>query len=210
MKITAISAQKRDSNRVNVYVEGKYRFSLDDYQLVDLGVKVGNDYGEEQLIGLENESRFGKAYARTLEYCLLRPHSQREIEDYLRRKTKPKLDKNSRLRPGITPDIARRVVDRLIQKGYINDEKFARFWVENRFVNKGISTRKLRAELYKKGVSSKLIETVLDESERNDENEIEKIIEKKRSRYTDESKLIAYLARQGFDYDDIKNAIKID
>jgi hypothetical protein len=41
MKITGITAQQRDKNRINVMVDGKYRFSLDILQLGDLGIKVG-------------------------------------------------------------------------------------------------------------------------------------------------------------------------
>lgn len=207
MKITSISIQRRDNNRVNVSVDGKYRFSLDSYQLIELGVKVGREYGEEELVALEQESQFGKIYGRALEYCLMRPHSVREVQQYLYKKTRPKRDKTGELRPGIAPEITARVFERLIEKGYVDDNKFARFWVENRFVGKGISKRKLRSELMTKGINSTIIGQILSETERNDTDEMKKIILKKRSHYPDDNKLIAYLARQGFDYDEIKRAI---
>ena len=81
MKITNLTAQQRDPNRVNVSVEGKYRFSLDIAQIVSLGVKVGREYTEQELAELEQESQFGKLYARALEYFLMRPHSAREVQD---------------------------------------------------------------------------------------------------------------------------------
>lgn len=207
MKITSVSVQKRDNNRVNVSVDGKYRFSLDTYQLIELGVKVGREYDEEELVALEQESQFGKIYGRALEYCLMRPHSVREVQQYLYKKTRPKRDKTGELRPGIAPEITARVFERLIEKGYVDDNKFARFWVENRFVGKGISKRKLRFELITKGINSTIISQILSETERNDTDEIKKIIIKKRSHYPDDKKLIVYLARQGFDYDEIKRAI---
>lgn len=207
MKITSISIQKRDNNRVNVSVDGKYRFSLDSYQLIELGVKVGREYDEEELVALEQESQFGKIYGRALEYCLMRPHSVREVQQYLYKKTRPKRDKTGGLRPGISPEITARVFERLIEKGYVDDNKFARFWVENRFVGKGISKRKLRSELITKGINSTIIGQILSETERNDTDEMKKIILKKRSHYPDNNKLTAYLARQGFDYDEIKRAI---
>jgi len=207
MKITSISAQVRDQNRVNVSVDGKYRFSLDTYQLIDLGIKVGLEFDETQLVALEQESRFGKVYARALEYCLTRPHSGREVRDYLYRKTRPTRDKTGELKSGISTEITSRVFDRLSEKGYIDDIKFAHFWVENRSVTKGVSHRKLVAELRVKGVGSLIIEQEFDASGRNDNNEIQKIIAKKRSHYPDDKKLMAYLARLGFDYDDIKQAL---
>ena len=222
MKITAISAQQRNPNRVNVSVDGAYRFSLDVFQLVDLAIKVGKEYSEQELNSLEQESAFGKLYARALEYTMLRPHSAREIRDYLWRKTrdqrvlrkpsekqKQKGNFESKIveKPGVSQEIADRVFDRLVEKGYIDDEKFTRYWVENRNQTKGMSQRKLVNELRLKGVEASIIERALSETERSDESEIQKIITKKRSKYADDQKLIQYLARQGFSYDDIKTAL---
>ena len=208
LKITSISLQVRDKNRVNVSVNGKYRFSLDYTQLADLGVKVGNEYTEEQLAELENESQFGKLYMRALEYSLMRPHSQYELSQYLYRKTRDTLTKTGSIKKGVSKALTERVYDRIILKGYVNDEAFARYWVENRQLRKGISKRKLQAELAAKGVDRSIVESLLSETERSDEEEIQKIIEKKAGRYADEQKLTAYLARQGFGYEDIKQAIE--
>lgn len=207
MKITAIALQTRDKNRVNISVDGRYRFSLNVYQLADFGIKVGREYDETELVALERESQFGKVYGRALEYCLMRLRSAREVRDYLYRKTRSTFDKTGKSRPGVAPEITARVFDRLTNKGYIDDTKFAQYWVENRSLTKGVSFRKLTSELYAKGVNKNIIEQVLNETERNDSHEIQKIIAKKRVRYPDEKKLIMYLARIGFDYDDIKQAL---
>lgn len=212
MKITAISAQVRNPDRVNVSVDGKFRFSLDIFQLAGLGVKVGKEFDEEGLAALEGESSYGKLYTKSLEYCMLRPHSSREMRDYLWRKTRATKYKsrNGELkeRAGVAQEITERVYDRLVEKGYIDDEKFARWWVENRNLRKGTSQRKLQAELAAKGVPRSVVSVVLRETTRNDGDELQKMIEKKRAKYPDEQKLIAYLARQGFSYDDIKMALQ--
>lgn len=49
-------------------------FSLDVFQVADLGIRVGKEYTDSELTALETESQFGKLYARALEYCLMRPH----------------------------------------------------------------------------------------------------------------------------------------
>lgn len=210
MKITGISVQARDKNRVNVSVDGKYRFSLDILQIADLGIKVGKEYSDAELAALEEESQFGKLYTRALEYCLMRPRSQREMRDYLYKKTRDTRTKTGTIRKGVPPALTERVFDRLAMKGYIDDEKFAQFWIENRNLRKGTSRRKLASELAAKGVDRTVVDRLLGESERTDENELQKIIAKKRSRYSDEQKLMAYLARQGFSYDDIKAALAED
>ncbi len=207
MKITAITAQVKDKNRVNVMVDGAYRFSLDIFQYADLGIKVGREYTDEELTALETESQFGKLYARTLEYCLMRPHSAKEVRDYLYRKTRDTRSKTGEVRKGVTLELTSRVFDRLVEKGYINDEKFTRYWAENRSLTKGASSRKLTAELRAKGVDSSIIESALATSERSDIHELQKVIAKKLGRYPDERKFIAYLAGQGFRYDDIKQAL---
>lgn len=209
MKITSISAQIKNRDRVNVSVDGKYRFSLDVYQVVELGIRVGNEYSDQELVGLESESLFGKVYSRALEYCLMRPHSSQEVRDYLWRKTRTTRRQNPESgqvieKPGVPVEVTGRVFDRLVEKGYVDDEKFARYWVENRNQSKGISIRKLVAELLLKGVGRNVIEDVMQNRTREESSEIKKVILKKRSRYPDEQKLIAYLMRQGFSYSTIR------
>lgn len=215
MRITDISLQAKNPNRVNISVDGKYRFSLDVFQVGELGIKKNNDYSEAEIVGFETESQFGKLYARTLEYAMLRPRSVKEIRDYLWKKTlttKYKSRKTGEIKdkPGISKEITERVLERVQQKGYVNDEQFTRWWVENRNQTKGSSLRKLRSELQSKGVASAVVDAALLASTRSDEDELKKIIAKKAKRYDDEQKLMQYLARQGFSYDDIKRALMPD
>lgn len=215
MRVTAFTEQKNSPNRINVMVDGKYRFSLDVFQIADLGIKVGAEYSEDQLLGFETESQFGKLYARALEYCLMRPHSGKEVRDYLFRKTLSRKTKNKRTGElktveGVSETVTERVFKRLSEKGYIDDDRFARFWIENRNQRKGTSIRKLQAELTSKGVSRSIVDRLIAESDRNDSDELSKVIAKKAHRYDDQAKLIHYLARQGFGYDDIKQALDND
>lgn len=213
MKITDISLQARDKNRVNISVDGKYRFSLDVFQVGELGIKIGCEYTDEELTVLEDESQFGKLYARAMEYCLMRPRSVKEMRDYLRRKTRTTKKRSPETgeiteRPGVKPEITERVLARLIDKKYLDDEKFARFWLEQRFLQKGTSVRRLKLELAQKGIERETIERLISENIRSDDEELQKIIAKKRYKYAgDEQKFMAYLARQGFSYDDIRSAL---
>lgn len=211
MQITGITLQAKNPNRVNISVDKKYRFSLDLYQLAEIGLKKGQEIDEDQLAVFEQESEFGKLYARSLEYALMRPRSSKEMYDYLQRRSRATKylgrDGTVRDREAVSTIILDRVYDRLKQKGYIDDYKFTRFWVENRHQNKGASRRKLENELRIKGVPSSVISEVLSETDRTDDTEIQKIIAKKRHKYTDNQKFMAYLARQGFSYDDIRTAL---
>lgn len=195
-KITDLRQGVKNENRVNIFVNGKYSFSLDISQVVDFHLKKGIEISAEQLEEYKKASEFGKLYQRTLEWVLTRPRSVRETSDYLFKKTfEKKLDKN----------YIDRIIEKLVEKKYLDDAKFAAYYVENRFVKKGISKKRLRMELIKKGVASSIVDEAL--GGRNDKEEIKKMILKKRGRYDDE-KLTAYLCRQGFDYQLVKDLVR--
>lgn len=211
--ITKLASGVRDANRVNVFLDGKFAFSLDVAQVVELQVKVGQKVDAERLEVLRSASEFGKLYQRTLEWILTRPHSIRETRDYLRRRQQKRIMANrQRARdekksfPEIQNETIELVIERLIQRGYLDDRKFADYYIENRFVKKGVSTKRLRMELQKKGVSGEEIEAALATGARDDESELQKMLLKKRARY-DDQKLIAYLVRQGFDYHKVVEAV---
>ena len=187
-KITELKQGVKNPNRVNVFVDEVFAFSLDVAQVVDYKLKVGMQLTEEQLAELRRASEFGKLYQRALEWALVRPRSRKEVQDYLYKKIyERKLDKK----------YIDEIIEKLMKKKYVDDRRFAEFWVENRFVKKGVSQKRLRMELMKKGVSKDIIEEVLDG--RDDKEEILKIIARKRDKY-DDDKLISYLCRQGFSY----------
>ncbi len=213
--ITDIKQAVKNPNRANIFVNGKYRFSLDIFQLTQLNVKIGAKFSEDEILNLEQQSEFGKLYALGLNYCLMRPHSEKEIRDYLWRKTLNRKLRNKKTgefyeKKGVSKVSAEQALQRLIEKGYVDDFKFAKFWIENRNQRKGSSIKKLKSELFSKGVSDEIIEQILASSKRNDSEEIQKIIAKKAKKYADEKKLVAYLARQGFSYDEIKRALSKD
>ena len=181
--------------------------------MTDLNLKVGRELSDGELEELQEESQFGKLYARAMEYCLARPRSVKELRDYLWRKTRPTKKRSPKTgeiteRPGVKPEITERVLARLIEKQYLDDEKFARFWLEHRFLQKGTSVRRLKLELAQKGIDRETIEQLVSENIRSDDEELRKIIAKKRHKYAgDQQKFMVYLARQGFSYDDVVSAL---
>ena len=187
--ITDLKQGVKNPDRVNVFVDSKFSFSLDVAQVVDLKIKIGRKITEEELAELQQASEFGKLYQKTLEWVLMRPRSEKETRDYIFKKVfEKKLDK----------DYVDEIINKLKNKKYLDDYKFSEFWVENRFVKRGISKKRLQMELMKKGVALEIINEVLNG--RDDEEEIDKIIAKKRAKY-DDDKLIAYLCRQGFPFE---------
>ena len=221
MKITKIQQQIKRKDRYSVYVDEKYLFSLSEYQLVASGLRLGQELTAEEVENFAKESQFGKAYERSLNYVMIRPRSEKEIRDYLTRtflypKPKSYIDKAGQrhfIKQTVdTPQVSEmieRVMERLQEKGYINDESFALSWVTSRQIHKKPSQRKLEQELRVKGIKSEIIATVLQKSDINEKDNLAELVTKKRrlTRYQDKSKLTHYLLRQGFGYDDIKEVL---
>lgn len=213
-RITKLTAGVRDPNRVNVFLDGRFAFSLDVAQVVDLDVKVDQELSPERLKELKDASEFGKLYQRTLEWVLTRPHSVRETKDYLkRRQIKRRQLNKQREREEKKPlaelrdDMMELVVERLITKGYLNDEKFAAYYIENRYVRRGISHKRLKVELRGKGVDGDVVNRLLGQEVRDENEEIMKMIAKKRKKY-DDFRLVNYLVRQGFGYQMAKESVE--
>lgn len=222
MKITAIKVQIKKTDRFSIFVDEKYSFSLNEYQLANMGLHINQELTAEELDNLKNDSDFGKAYERVLNYLSIRPHSQKEIEDYLTRtylypKPKSYIDKlGQRIIKKQEVDKAKvlamneRVINRLQEKGYINDEDFALAWARSRQSSNKTSKRKLILELRAKGVNQDLVENTLQEIDFDETSALKQLIAKKQklTRYKNDKKLIQFLLQRGFNYDEIKSAMK--
>lgn len=221
MKVTKIQQQVKRRDRYSVYIDEAYSFSLSEYQLASSGLRLGKEFTASEIEKFATESQFGKAYERSLNYVMIRPRSEKEIKDYLTRtflypKPKSYLNKNGesvfkkqdvdKVKVHAMID---RVMERLGEKGYINDAGFAKAWIASRQLTKKSSKRRLEQELRAKGVDPEIIATELQsETVTERENLKEAIIKKRRlPKYQDEVKLTQYLLRQGFNYDDIKSEL---
>ncbi|MDZ7744643.1 MAG: RecX family transcriptional regulator [Candidatus Saccharibacteria bacterium] len=195
MKITDIKQQVKRNDRYSVYVDEKYACSFSDSELLNLGLRVGQEVTESEVQDLKRSSQQDKAYMRTLDLLSRRPRSEWELRDYLKRK-----DNDQE-----TIDI---ILNKLSNLGYVDDMDFARRWIESRRLLKSTSKRKLRQELQQKRINSSIIDEVLSEDETDEREVLRQIVDKKRDRYPDKLKLMQYLARQGFNYDDIKTVLE--
>ena len=193
MQITKVAPATKTPGRYNVFVDGQYSFSLDELQLVQSGIHSGLEIGDEQLANFRNESEFGKNYIRAIDLISWRLRSEKEIRDYAKRKN-------------WTPDNTNRVIERLKEKGYLNDTVFAESFVRARQNAGKYSRRRIEQDLRKKGIANNIIQLVLHD-EVSDHAALQKLVAKRYNRYDDINKLKAYLMRVGFNYDDINKAI---
>lgn len=196
MKITDIKQQVKRQGRYSIFVDGKYSFSLSESELMKSGIRIGREYSEQELEELQQTAVLDKAYMRSLDLLSRRARSEWELRDYLRRKD-------------YDPPTEEAILNKLTNAGYVDDYQFAKAWVENRHLLKSVSSRRLWQELKQKHIADDIISQVLADDETDEQTTVKSLIEKKRTqtRYQDKEKMIAYLLRQGYRYDDIKTAM---
>jgi regulatory protein len=199
MKITSIKQQVKNPERVSIFVEGKYEFSLSLDELVKYKLKNNQELDKADVKKFKKISADGKLRMRSLEWLINRPHSEREFRDYLYKKK-------------VEPEQIESLVSEMTDKGYLDNAKFAAWFTELQS-RRGKSDRAIRAELFKKGIGRETAEEVL-ESEAGDESaRLKEMINKKRrlSRYkNDPEKLMRYLVGQGFSWQSVKEELAKD
>ncbi|MBP9820566.1 RecX family transcriptional regulator [Candidatus Saccharibacteria bacterium] len=197
MKITKLSVQVKNTDRVNVFIDNKYTLSLTLNQILEQKLKVGLELDQSDVNILQKLSQDGKVRARALEWVLLRPHSQKELKQYLQKKQ-------------IQPELIDSICNEFVSKKYINDKAFAYWWADNRS-RKLKSDRFIKLELIQKGVDTQIVSQVIDDDNSQNSRLKELIKQKKRqTRYQDLLKLKQYLLGKGYSYSDIADALAED
>ncbi len=146
-RITAIEPQQKNPQRVNVYLDGEFAFGLAG--IVAAWLKVGQELGEEKIASLKVEDEREAIYQKALHFLSYRPRSSAEVRQNL-------------LKRGISESLIGETVSHLQRAGLVNDEAFARAWVENRNTFRPSGIPALRMELRRKGLSNEIIQSVLD------------------------------------------------
>lgn len=192
--VTALEFQKGNKERVNVYLDGAYAFGLPAV-IAATHLRRGQVLSDAEIATLQALDEQERAYEQALRFLRYRPRSRAEVERYLQRKR-------------FAEEVITRVMTRLQDAGYLDDEAFARFWVENRQHFRPRSRRALSVELRRKGVEQDIVHEVV--SEQDDEEAAWQAVEARLSRWSALSqeqllrKLGDFLARRGFHYETIR------
>jgi len=199
MKITSIKQQLKNPERVSIFVDGKYQFSLSLDELAKHGLRNDQELHGSDIKKFKKISEDGKLRMRSLEWLMNRPHSEREFRDYLYKKR-------------IEPDQAESLVSEMTEKGYLDNSKFAAWFTELQS-RRGKSDRAIRAELFTKGISRELADDSIKDDAGDEAARLRTAIEKKKhlSRYkNDPQKLMRYLVGKGFSWQAVKEQLAAD
>jgi regulatory protein len=195
-KVTALKYQKKNRQRVNVFLDGQYAFGLQ--ASIAIGLRVGQALSPEEIAQLQDRDLAEVAYEGALGFLGYRPRSHAEVEAYLRRRK-------------ASPAVAQTVITRLTSAGLVDDDAFARYWVENRESFRPRGRRSLRFELRRKGVPDTVVDSATGEI--NEADSAYRAAHDRAQRLSSldyavfRRRLAGFLQRRGFYYEVVKETV---
>lgn len=200
--VTLLKSQK-NGKRVNVYLDGVFGFGIDLDNLVLSHIKIGTELTDEEVQKIVRKAEFQKTLDRLLRFATMRPRSEKEIDEYLKRKK-------------VHESMWRDLFEKLKHFELLDDAKFAKWWVDQRLAFKKISSKVLKLELLRKGIKKETIENVLEETPIDEKKMAMELLQKRAYKWekldpkTARQKKFQYLAGKGFDWEVITEILKAD
>jgi regulatory protein len=204
MKITAIEKQKK-GKRYNIFLDGEFAFGIYDDTLGKYGLRTNDELDEKRIKEIKkyDEISFGKRVAYT--FLSHQPRTEKEIRDKLKLKK-------------ISEKSINEIINKLKELKFINDEDYAKQYLESRLERNPQGKRVLEIKLIKKGIDRNLIKDIIEEKY-NPQTETEKALEvlkkykkkvKSKDKYDLKRKCFAHLLSRGFEYDVINEALSLN
>jgi regulatory protein len=188
--ITALKVQKKNTNRVNIYLDGEFAFGL--ARITAAWLRKGQELSDQEIDSLKSDDEIEVAYQRALNYLSFKPRTGVEVKEKL-------------LSLEFSPDSIECVYSKLVEKGYVNDHQFAELWVENRNTFRPRSRKMLSWELRNKKINEEIIISILEETDPDEdlariaaEKYVHRLINCERDVFF--RRLAGFLGRRGFSY----------
>lgn len=198
-KITAIEIQKKNPNRVNLYLDDEFAFGLS--RIVAAWLSTGQILSEEKIALLQSEDAREVAMQKALHFLSYRARSVQEVRANLKKHTIPE-------------PVIEATLQRLQENNLLNDQEFARTWLENRNTFHPRSQRVMAIELRRKGLDDVTVQEALSENTGDDSLALDaarKHVRKVQGLEWPEfrQKLGSFLGRRGFNYEVCAQTVRI-
>lgn len=212
-RITLVQPQKENPHRFNIFLDGKFAFAADEDTLVNLHLFKGKQLSPEDLENILSETKIGRWMENMYRLFSIRQRSEKEIRDYFESKQSQSKVKG---KESISEILINKVIERLKKKGLINDEEFAKAWVDARRRSRKKGKFALKQELFQKGIAKEIIEEAISDqsSDVREEQVAEAAINKKLKSWTllpyleKKKKAYDFLMRRGFEYEIVKVVVE--
>jgi len=200
-KITDIKINKNNIKRSSVFIDNSFSFIVSKYVLNKNRIKIGLNINDLDIKNLIFEDNFFNAKKIALNLLAFKGRSSKEIIDRLVKKE-------------FSNEIISNIIDDLIKNKFLNDYEFARVYALDKIRNKKLGPLLLKNELFKKGISKSIIDSIIKEFYDNETKKklITDIFNKKTNYQIkldkkELNKIINYVRRRGYNWEDIQPVI---
>lgn len=194
----------RNAQKIAIYVDSKYTFSVLESILVDEKLYIGKEVDEVDLDRIRSATESLELKVKLINLISRRPRSEQEIRQYIK-----KLNLKNKIES---------LIETLKKEGHIDDLKFSQWWIDQRTTFKNKSANEIRNELLGKGISNDIIENTLGETDLSETEltSIKLLAEKKKRLLAHKNltkaqlneKMMQFLLRKGFRWDIIQKALE--
>lgn len=201
-KITKIEVQKKNKNRVNVYIDEIYAFACNAELVYKEGLKANMEIDEDKLRKVAKEENLHKCKSTALRIIEKSYKTEKEIKEKL-------------IEKGYDMDAIVPAIAFLKEYNFINDEGYTKMYVKDRMRSQG--RQKIKYSLIRKGVDESAIEEVLYNVDRDSEKEValelarkkyNQLVKREDDKYKLWNKLCRFLIGRGYEYSLAKDVVK--
>jgi regulatory protein len=191
-KITKIETQKKNKERVNIYVDGEYKFPCNSQIVFSYNLKVGNVIDTDKIKEVAEEDSFIACKNYALNVIDRNLKTEKQMVEKLKKRE-------------YSDKIIKRVFIFLEEYNLINDENYANLYIKDKIQKQG--KIRIRYDLLKKGISKEIIDKSLQNVDDYEElkaaesllqKKYESIIRIERDYYKIYSRLKSYMLRCGY------------
>ena len=191
-----ISHTKGRGKKIHLLLDDEYQITTDIDFWAEHYFKDGTEITQEEWESLTDSIYYKKAVDKCYDLLSRRDHSVKELKTKLLRTVD---EKN-----------ADKAIEKMLEYGYLDDEKYARNLVKYLAQTRNMSKNHIKQEMFKRGIPNEIIILVMEDYEFDNVScVVDLILTKYRNKLNNEDgnkKVIASLMRKGFSYSDIKNA----
>lgn len=191
-----ISHTKGRGKKIHLLLDDEYQITTDIDFWAEHYFKDGTEITQEEWESLTDSIYYKKAVDKCYDLLSRRDHSVKELKTKLLRTVD---EKN-----------ADKAIEKMLELGYLDDEKYARNLVKYLAQTRNMSKNHIKQEMFKRGIPNEIIISVMKDYEFDNVScVVDLILTKYRNKLNNEDgnkKVIASLMRKGFSYSDIKNA----
>jgi regulatory protein len=199
--VTSIESQQHSTTRYSIFLDEEFAFGIGRDLLLESGIARGEYLDQDRLDAILAKDAVDRAVTAAMRALDQRMQTGKELRTRL-------------LRKDFEPATIDAALEKLASHGYLNDERFAELWIENRLAHRPRGKRMLEQELRQKGIDREIVQETVAGMEIDDRAAALDLANKRLKSVQNlplderKKKLTGILARRGFDYGTIRATLE--